>query len=134
MKRLLAVVVLATLLVGLAPVAAHAHGHGVVGAALALGAFAVLSPFLVLSALAQPFYVPPPPVYPAPAAYASAPAYPVGAYVVASRPSAARLPAVRREVVYAHGRHVLLGDGVTSAYQWVWVPNPPAGAPPPPPR
>jgi hypothetical protein len=36
--------------------------------------------------------------------------------------------------VYAHGRHLLLGDGVTVAYRWVWVPNPPAGPPPPPPR
>lgn len=130
MKKLVAVAVLATLLVGLAPIPAHAH---VVEAALAFGAFVVLSPFLLLGALAQPFYVPPPPeVYAAPATYASAPAYPVNAYVPAARP--APRPAVKREVVYAHGRYVLLGDGVTSAYQWVWVPNPPAGAPPSPPR
>jgi hypothetical protein len=103
-----------------------------VEAALALGAFVVFSPFFLLGALAQPFFVPPAPVYPAPAAYASAPAYPVNAYVPAARP--APRPAVTREVVYANGRHVLLGDGVTSAYQWVWVPNPPAGTPPPPPR
>ena len=64
-----------------------------------------------------------PPAY-APA-YSAAPAYPV---------AAARPPAVRREVVYAHGRYVLLGDGATTPYQWVWVPNPPAGAPPAPPR
>jgi hypothetical protein len=129
MKRLLTVAVLATLLVGLAPIPVHAGGA--VNAALALGAFAVLSPFLVLGALAQPFYAPyyapPPPVYAAPT-YASAPAYPVGASAPAPRPAA-----VQREVVYAQGRHVLLGDGVTSAYQWVWVPNPPAGTPPAPP-
>jgi len=129
MKRLVAVAVVATLLVALVPMPADAH---VVEAALALGAFVVLSPFLLLGALAQPFYVPSPAVYAPPAAYTSAPAYPVNAYVPAARP--APQPVVKREVVYAHGRHVLLGDGVTSAYQWVWVPNPPAGTPPPPPR
>jgi hypothetical protein len=125
MKRLGAVAVLTTLLVALAPVPAQAGGA--VNAALALGAFAVLSPFFVLGALAQPLYAPPP-VYPAPAAYVTAPAYPVVSSVTAEGP-----PAVRREVVYAHGRHVLLGDGVRTPYQWVWVPNPPAGTPPAPP-
>jgi hypothetical protein len=131
--KTLAVAVLGTLLVGLAPAAAQAGGA--VHAAVALGTFAVLAPFLVLGALAQPFvYAPPPAVYPAPATYASAPAYPVAAYAPAVRQTAPRPPAVTREVVYAQGRHVLLGDGVTSPYQWVWVPNPPAGAPPAPPR
>jgi len=40
---------------------------------------------------------------------------------------------VQREVVYPHGKHVLYGDGVTQAWQWVWVPTVPAGPPPPPP-
>jgi len=39
-------------------------------------------------------------------------------------------PAVQREVVYSHGKYVLYGDGVTQAWQWVWVPN---ATPPPPP-
>jgi hypothetical protein len=127
MKKLVAVAALGTLLIGLSPIPAHAGGA--VHAALALGAFAVLSPLLVLGALAHPVYAAPPPVYTAPPpAYASAPTYPATYYAPAPRP-----PAINREVVYAHGRHLLLGDGVTVAYRWVWVPNPPAGPPPPPP-
>jgi len=38
-------------------------------------------------------------------------------------------PPIQREVVYPNGRYVLYGDGVTQAWQWVWVP----AAPPPPP-
>jgi hypothetical protein len=38
-------------------------------------------------------------------------------------------------VEYSHGRYELRGDGVTTPYTWVWVPNPPpappAAAPPP---
>jgi hypothetical protein len=33
-------------------------------------------------------------------------------------------PPVQREVVYANGKYVLYGDGVTQAWQWVWVPAP----------
>ena len=52
--------------------------------------------------------------------------------VTSTRPGYAvtRLPAsvpspINREVVYPHGRYLLYGDGVTAAYRWVWVPNPP---------
>ncbi len=38
-------------------------------------------------------------------------------------------PSVQREVCYSNGCYHLYGDGVTAAYQWVWVPT----APPPPP-
>ncbi len=118
MRTLMAVAALATTLVAISPISAHAGGA--TDAALALGAFALFSQLFLLPALLQPVYAAPPPaVYTAPpAVYAPAPA----------------LPAIRREVVYSHGRHLLLGDGVTAAYQWVWVPNPPAGPPPPPPR
>lgn len=120
MRRLAAAMLLGMVL--LAAVAPPAHAGAAVDAALALGAFAVFSqlfvaPFVYASA--------PPVVYSAPPVYAAAPP----AYAPA--PAA---PAVRREVVYPHGRHVLLGDGVRVAYEWVWVPNPPAGPPPPPPR
>ena len=37
-------------------------------------------------------------------------------------------PSVQREVCYVGGCYRLQGDGVTVAYQWVWVP----AAPPPP--
>jgi len=65
------------------------------------------------------YYAPPPAVVyqQAPPAYAAAPA----------------APPVQREVVYAHGKYVLYGDGVSQAWQWVWVPNAPASPPPPPP-
>lgn len=118
-RVLTAVGVLTTTLLVVAPVASHAGAAA--DAALALGAFAVFSQLFLLPALAQPAYTAPPAVYTAPSAvYAAAPA-----------PAP---PAIRREVVYSHGRHVLLGDGVATAYRWVWVPNPPAGPPPPPPR
>ena len=48
-------------------------------------------------------------------------------------PAYAAAPPVQREVVYPHGKYVLYGDGVTQAWQWVWVPNAPASPPPPPP-
>jgi hypothetical protein len=118
MSALVAVAVLAMTLLVTSP--SPAHAGAAVDAALALGAFAVFSQLFLLPALAHPVYAAPPPVvYSAPpAVYASAPAP----------------PAIRREVVYPHGRYVLLGDGVTAAYQWIWVPTPPAGPPPPPPR
>lgn len=31
--------------------------------------------------------------------------------------------------VSAQGRYVLRGDGITTAYQWVWIPNPPSTPP-----
>ena len=34
-------------------------------------------------------------------------------------------PSVQREVCYVGGCYRLQGDGVTVAYQWVWVPAPP---------
>ena len=116
MKNLVAAATLGMLLLALAPIPAHAGAA--VDAALALGAFAVFNQLFLLPALARPVYTPPPVVYaPPPAAYAPPPA-----------------PAINREVVYPHGRYVLLGDGVRVPYQWVWVPNPPPGAPPAPPR
>ena len=36
---------------------------------------------------------------------------------------------IQREVVYPHGKYVLYGDGLTQAWQWVWVPNPPPAPP-----
>jgi len=124
MKKLVAVAALGAVLIGAAPRPAHAGAA--VDAALALGAFAVFNQLFLLPALVRPGYAAPPAVVysPPPAVYGSAPA----TYAPAPPP-----PAINREVVYPHGRHVLLGDGVAVAYQWVWVPNPPAGVPPPPP-
>jgi hypothetical protein len=61
----------------------------------------------------EPVYVTPPPaVYPQSQVY---------------------LTPVPRESCYPSGCYRLYGDGVTVAYQWVWVPNPVAPAPPAPP-
>jgi hypothetical protein len=126
MKKTLAIVALGATLIAVSPLAAHAHGAAT--AALALGAFAAFS-VLTWPLWALATY---PPTYPTPV-YAPAPYYATPAYTPAPA-----TPAVQREVVYAHGRHLLYGDGVTTAYRWVWVPNPPpppppAVAPPPPP-
>jgi len=74
------------------------------------------------TALAAPYYYPYQYAYPGYSApvYAPASAYQTQAYVARS---------VQREVCYVGGCYRLQGDGVTVAYQWVWLPN----APPPPP-
>ena len=42
-------------------------------------------------------------------------------------------PAVPRVIEYPTGRYELRGDGITTPYTWVWIPNPPPppAAPPP---
>ena len=152
MKKVVAVALLVAMILTVSPLAAHAHG-GAVAAALALGAFATFSiltaPFWALAAYpAYPYPGPyyPPATYYAPS-YSALPAQPVASYSApAYSAPAPTTPAVQREVIYPHGRHVLYGDGVTTAYRWVWLPNPPqppapafapppvaAGPPPPPP-
>ena len=91
-----------------------------------------MSPKLALSALVGalslsacyyvPYgYYPAYPAYPEPV-YAPAPAYQPQTQLTVA-------PPVPREACYEGGCYRLYGDGVTSAYQWVWVPV----APPPPP-
>ena len=80
-----------------------------------------------------------PPVYPVPVTYAAPPVVytaPPVAYAPPPPTYAApsyTAPQVQREVVYSNGRYVLYGDGVTQAWQWVWVPAAPPAPPPPPP-
>jgi hypothetical protein len=74
------------------------------------------------------FYSPPPVVYytyytPPPVYYAPAAAYQPPVYSVA--------PTLPRVVEYPTGRYELRGDGVTTAYEWAWIPNPPSVPPPP---
>ena len=83
-------------------------------------------PFVPFGVITSPvvIYAPPPVVYSAPpTSYDSPPI--VGNVAVA--PASAPMPTV---VQYPEGRYELRGDGVTTAYTWVWIPNPP---PPPPP-
>ncbi|HWN91669.1 MAG TPA: hypothetical protein VNQ15_09665, partial [Verrucomicrobiae bacterium] len=67
--------------------------------------------------------------------YAPAPAYtPPPAYsppvVIALVPPPPPVPSV---IEYPTGRFEMRGDGITTPYQWVWIPNPPAAPPTPPP-
>ena len=80
---------------------------------------------------APPYYqdYPPPAYYnpaqtyyaPAPATYYSPPP-PSGTVSIAPAPP-------DNVIQYSHGRYELRGDGVSTPYRWVWIPNPP---PPPP--
>jgi len=117
MRKLVAIVALGVLLVGLAAPPADARGGG----ALALAAFAAFNILFLPFAIAASFV--PPVVYSPPPAYS----YPVAAPapVVTAAPAPPAPPKIVREVAYEHGRYVLYGDGVTRAYQWIWVPNPP---------
>ena len=92
-------------------------------------------PFIPFGVIASPVvvYAPPPvyygaPAYYAPSAYYDAPAVysPPAGGTVSVAPSP--MPNV---VQYPHGRYELRGDGVTTPYTWVWIPNPPPPPPPP---
>lgn len=131
----------------LAPTAALAErGHGrAVGSRVIGGGRPFVShpfvshrffrPFIPFGVIASPVivYAPPPVYYGAPAYYGP-PAYydPPAAYsppvggMVSVAPSS--MPNV---VQYPHGRYELRGDGVTTPYTWVWIPNPPPPPPPP---
>ena len=123
MKKLVAIVALGALLVGLVAPPAHAHG----GAVLALAAFTAFNllflPFAFAAAVLTPPVYAPPAIFPSPVAISRPAAFaPAVNARVASAPAA---PALSREVVYAHGRYVLYGDGMSRPFQWIWVPNPP---------
>lgn len=133
MRRLVVAVVVGTLLLGLAVPGAEAHGWGLGAAIVGLATFAVFAPIVVAGTViahaVPPVYAPPPayaPAYAPPPAYAPAPAY---VAPVSTRTSYRNTSPTGNVVQYATGRYVLRGDGVTTAYQWVWIPNPP---PPPP--
>ncbi len=44
------------------------------------------------------------------------------------------LPPMPSVVPFPNGRYVLRGDGLTSPYTWVWIPNPPTAPPTAPPE
>jgi len=80
-----------------------------------------------------PFYSSPPVVYSPP------PVYVAPQYVYQAPPSAGYYPAAPtappgpRVVEFSSGRYELRGDGMTTPYTWVWIPNPPSAPPGPPP-
>jgi len=110
----------------------HSFGHGFVTRPV----FRSVIPFpLIASAVIV--YAPPavytptiyndPPVsyVPAPAVYGSPPG---GTVSVAPAP-----PPMPTVVEFPTGRYELRGDGVTTPYTWVWLPNPPTAPPATPP-
>ena len=157
MRRILTVLIVAVFLVASAAPAAHAGGHGPGRGVIGLAAFAIFAPFIIVGEVLAhavprvvvapaPVYYPPPPLYqaPAPVYYAPAPVYyaPPPAYstppAYVHQAYAGPASAQAMVIQYPHGRYVLRGDGVATAYQWVWIPNPPippppAGPPPAPP-
>lgn len=83
------------------------------------------------------------PIYAAPYSYSAAPySYPVSPYSYPAYPSPYPgydsgmqmdvAPATPQEICYPNGCYRLQGDGVTTAYRWLWVPAPPPPPPPPP--
>jgi hypothetical protein len=141
MKQVVAAVLLGVLLVGLAPSPARAGVAGDV--ALGLASFLVFTS--VVGALASrpvyaapavvypaPVYLPPPVYYSSPVVY-SPPVYYSTPVTYATPAVTVVQPATPRVVRYPHGRYELRGDGVTTAYQWVWIPAVPPPPPPPPP-
>lgn len=144
MRRILAMLLVAVLLVASVPSAAHAGGHGPGRGVVGFAAFALFAPFIIAGEILAhtvprvvvtpaPVYYSPAPVYQAPPAYyAPQPVY--SAPAVYPRPAiTAPASAQPRVILYPHGRYVLQGDGVVTSYRWVWIPNPPAGPPPAPP-
>jgi len=128
-----------------APVASH-RGHGQPSPHhfrhRGLGSrLVVVSPFFpfgyysATSVYSAPpvYYAPPPVVYPAPAAYDPPPAYAAPAAPTSAPSLQQEIQPLQREVVFPSGRYVLRGDGITTPYTWVWIPNqptsPPAGTP-----
>lgn len=127
MRRLIALVLAAALMIGVTTPAAYAGTATDV--ALGLAAFAVFNqvvgplfhprPAYAKTVVTQPVVYTPPPVYTAPA------------QVIVVKP--APPPSFPTVVQYPHGRYELRGDGVTTQYHWVWIPNPPPPPPPAPP-
>ena len=74
---------------------------------------------------APPIWYGPDPYYYPPAAYDPGPGYGTSPYGTASPP-----PPMPRVVQYPTGRYELRGDGFTTPYQWIWIPNPPSAPPP----
>ena len=131
MRKLIAGTLVAVLMVGVA--APMAYAGTATNVALGLASFAVFNQ-VVGGLLAPPRLVyAQPVVYAQPAPVMIERPVPVYRPVVVATPPP---PPVHSNVVYyPNGRYVLRGDGVYTAYQWVWVPSvhvlPPAPPPPP---
>ena len=89
---------------------------------------------------AAPYYYPPdyyPPPYYDPSAYSAPVTYnppvsyaPPPSSTVSVAPAPPAAPPSPNVVEFATGRYELRGDGVSTPYTWVWIPNPPTSPPP----
>ncbi|HET7875350.1 MAG TPA: hypothetical protein VFN71_07470 [Methylomirabilota bacterium] len=145
MRRLVALLVVVSLVLVMAVPAAHAGGRTATNVALGLASFAVFNQlvggfFYPRPVYAYPAYYAPysvvveRPYYVERPVYYAAPAYAYPSQAVGVQPAPQAYPTV---VQYPHGRYELRGDGVQTPYQWVWIPNPPpppAAPPAPQPR
>ena len=137
--------IICTLIVALAvvlavPAAEARHAPVVVGVGAAVG-MVLAAPFIIVGSILAPLIHPPVPVYPyAPVqeqAVLRPPVYGAPAYAAPparTRQSVVVQPAAGSSattVQYLHGRYELRGDGVYTAYRWVWIPNAPPPPPPP---
>ena len=114
----------------------HVHHRPFAGRSVIVAPFVPFgysaTPIVVYSAppvYYAPYSAAPPIVYTPPPTYGGAPAYappPAPAY---APPLQQELEPLQREVVFPSGRYVLRGDGVTTPYTWVWIPNPPSAPP-----
>ena len=120
----MAMALVVALLVGVAVPAAYAGTA--TNVALGLASFAVFNQ--VVGGFLHPR-----PVYAHPAPVVIERPVPVYRQVIVTTPPPA--PVYSNIVYYPHGRYELRGDGIYTAYQWVWIPNvavlPPAPPPPP---
>lgn len=143
MRRLVALLVVVTLVIAVAVPPAHAGGRTATNIALGLASFAVFNQLVGGFLHARPVYAYPAyapysvvverPYYVERPVYYAAPAYAYPSPIVV-QPAPPTYPTV---VQYPHGRYELRGDGIQTPYQWVWIPNPPPppapAAPPAPP-
>ena len=157
MRRVIALALVVSLtLLFTAPAAEAGHAPVVVGVGAALG-LVLAAPFILAGAIVAPLVHPWWPVYPYAAPYplhygspyaapyasvaepvvARPPVYAPQAYAVTPAPRvqavALQSPAAAQAttVQYPHGRYELRGDGVYTAYRWVWIPKIPPPPPPP---
>lgn len=126
MRRLVIVLLVSTLGVGMFAPAAHAGRRTATNVALGLASFAVFNQLFGPVLYPRPVYAVPVVTAP-PIVYSVSPVYTVPAPVLVVRPTL--VPSYPTVVQYPHGRYELRGDGFTTAYHWVWIPNPPPAPP-----
>src|SRR5438034_8837809 len=111
MRKLVAIAAAVALMVGAVAPAAYAGGSTGTNVALGLASFAVFNqlvgplfhprPYVREVVVERPVYVAPAPVV-----------------VIPERATYATV------IQYPNGRYELHGDGIYTAYQWIWIPNP----------